>query len=478
MISCEFKEIKNREPESPYSWKGETSYLAIVGIDEQCGRSDISEEYEGLPVTMVNLVIERSFDGECVIRLSRYVEKFRIFTHGNVGRVVVEIDPENPFLESAGKTVYTKRDRRLAAYLSVGDKVVEIPGSIRSVPAAVFDDMTEIEKVIFNEGVERIEDNAFSGSGLIEAILPKSLRFIGQCAFEGCTRLERIDLEYVKEFGVRAFMRCEKLDNIKLTCRNIPCALFAKSSSLENLVLENTETIGDHAFAYTKLRQVTLPETVRELGEYSLGNNVEVLKLPKNIAFINKALTAMTVEAVQEKGTPLFSGKVSGNMKDNGRLVIRSPKDGRVMCEIMAFGNIDMLRRCNYYKPLGFDTESYDNVLVMTMNAARPGWIYHRDAYHAAFFRLNNPYRLKAETRIKLESYLNDCAAEYVEDMAFTERNIEALEEFEFYKGISQKDFLRLIDLASKRNDAEITALLLQKKSEIGKYSSNEGEEF
>lgn len=99
-----------------------------------------------------------------------------------------------------------------------------------------FDD---VKKVVIGEGITKIGDGerafdksqSYFGSmwGLTEAILPSTLKSVGNSAFE--------------------------------------------YSSLSIVTLpEGLETIGDHAFRTTKLENIVIPASVTTLGEYAVGN--------------------------------------------------------------------------------------------------------------------------------------------------------------------------------------------------------------
>ena len=73
-----------------------------------------------------------------------------------------------------------------------------------------------IKKVIIEEGVTNIGDNAFNGCPkLAEVHIPKTVKKIGDSAFQDCTALAKIDIpDSVKSVGSYAFVGCTGLKEV------------------------------------------------------------------------------------------------------------------------------------------------------------------------------------------------------------------------------------------------------------------------
>ncbi len=150
------------------------------------------------------------------------------------------------------------------------------------------------------DGIEKIQDNAFQGTGLTEVVFPSSLESIGTGAFQDCEELRSISFpkerSLLNTIGSSAFNNCA-LEELKLPktlismgesafCNNknirkvnfsgnenlktIPSKAFEKSQSLEEIIFPtNLQTISDHAFHESGLQKVTIPETVTSIGNYA-----------------------------------------------------------------------------------------------------------------------------------------------------------------------------------------------------------------
>lgn len=61
---------------------------------------------------------------------------------------------------------------------------VTLPAGITVIEAEAFADDASLTSVVIPEGAERIESEAFAGSGVTRAVLPASLTFIADDAFD------------------------------------------------------------------------------------------------------------------------------------------------------------------------------------------------------------------------------------------------------------------------------------------------------
>ncbi len=120
---------------------------------------------------------------------------------------------------------------------------------------------SNVKNIVIQDGISSISSYAFQGmSALEEIIIPQSVTSVGIGAFWNCNKLKKVEFP----------------DNIKeLT------AVFDGCSELEEVILpKKLETIGYFGFdglTYglfgncPKLKTVTIPETVTEIGEGTLG---------------------------------------------------------------------------------------------------------------------------------------------------------------------------------------------------------------
>ena len=82
-----------------------------------------------------------------------------------------------------------------------------LPSSLRYIESDTFKSWVSLRRVIFTgDALEIIGKSAFEGSGLESFTAPKSLRWIGDSAFENCKDLKHVDLSV-----------CEPYTNIRKT---------------------------------------------------------------------------------------------------------------------------------------------------------------------------------------------------------------------------------------------------------------------
>ncbi|WP_144581930.1 leucine-rich repeat domain-containing protein, partial [Campylobacter coli] len=147
-----------------------------------------------------------------------------------------------------------------------------------------------LKKLKLNEGLEVIENYAFSEcESLEEIILPDSLKSIGEYAFKKCSSLKNLNfnegLEVIENY---AFYKCESLEEISLpdSLKEIRRYAFEDCSSLKNLNFnEGLEVIENYAFSGCKsLEEISFPDSLKEIGEGAFFRvyNLKRIHISKN----------------------------------------------------------------------------------------------------------------------------------------------------------------------------------------------------
>ncbi len=110
---------------------------------------------------------------------------------------------------------YVLKNKRYDFNLSLENTVL-IPKEVKRIGKGAFKNCVNIKNLIFEEGIETIEENAFFGcTGLESVVFPSTLIKIGNNAFENCNHLENVVFsEGIKYIGEKAFYDCFRIKNI------------------------------------------------------------------------------------------------------------------------------------------------------------------------------------------------------------------------------------------------------------------------
>lgn len=218
---------------------------------------------------------------------------------------------------------------RVGSYWFWGSGIegVEIPSSVREIGACAFSDCRKLNSLVFRadaiheteggsgrfqsrgsrlrviereafyncaslksaelpDGLEEIGLNAFGASGLESFVAPKALRMIHQSAFFACVHLKKAVLNE----GLEVFGTAEYRDNgeplygvfegstlgsvvFPSTLKRIEYSAFCHCGCLKSVVLpEGLEGLGERCFARSGLRQISLPRSLRRIGEDALSS--------------------------------------------------------------------------------------------------------------------------------------------------------------------------------------------------------------
>ena len=146
---------------------------------------------------------------------------------------------------------------------------VTIPSSITSIGAHAFEKCRLGGAVTLPEGLTAIGDFAFSGSGMASLTLPESLRTIGNSAFLFCSLRELTIPDGVTSIGTGAFYNAS-LTSVKLPASGVTLgdSLFQECEKLTEVTLPADLTvIGPSMFENCgSLKNVTIPSGVTHIG--------------------------------------------------------------------------------------------------------------------------------------------------------------------------------------------------------------------
>lgn len=194
-------------------------------------------------------------------------------------------------------------------------KSITIPGSIKSCGRNVFEKCTNLKSIgSINENcniklgsIEEIPAYVFEKSEIEKVNLPDTVKIINYGAFENCEKLTTVSLgNKLEKIDDEVFYRCTELKDI-----TIPASVFGSDAEYEqgnyntfggctnlktvgpsngnyNIKLESTEKISGRIFQGSEIEEISIPETVKSIGEYVFYNcgNLKKVKLSSALTYI------------------------------------------------------------------------------------------------------------------------------------------------------------------------------------------------
>ena len=267
--------------------------------------------------------------------------------------------PENGELTLASTVSYGGKDYRVttvqgSAFLSCTDiKKLIVPANIKYIQSGAFENCVNMNKLVLAEGEERLdaESDAFKNCDIEEVTIGRNLK---ASIFVRNAILAKV------VFG----------SNIK----NIPDDAFYGCSNLSSVDLSNVESIGNSAFASTKLEKVEIPAQLSYLGTSVFSNcksltsvsiKANITSIP-NFSFMDCS-SLSTIEypsAVTIIGESAFSGCGFTSFKLNEN-VIEIQREAFCNCgklENIEWGNVSLIGY-NAFEGCGFKELSLPNSL-------------------------------------------------------------------------------------------------------------------
>lgn len=128
---------------------------------------------------------------------------------------------------------------------------VAIPNTVTSIGRQAFSSASALKAVTIPDSVTSIGDYAFAYSGLVSADIPRSVTVLGNAVFEQCNSLADVKLN--------------------ASVNTIPASMFWNCTSLKSFKIpEGIEVIGDYAFgACYYLESVVLPASLQTVKNYA-----------------------------------------------------------------------------------------------------------------------------------------------------------------------------------------------------------------
>lgn len=201
---------------------------------------------------------------------------------------------------------------------------VVLPQNVRIVGYAAFAGCEGITQIEFPASLDSISGYAFSATGFSTLALPATVTKIGEGAFSRCEKLTSATVE-AGHIGAKAFFADAALNDVKFGsgvtaigngafagCKSLATLRWSDATQLALIgneafiatqmsdaalaKFQKLSTLGAWAYAGTPVEEVTLPESVKEVGDgaFFYATHVTNLVLPSKVTKVAPYLTAGT----------------------------------------------------------------------------------------------------------------------------------------------------------------------------------------
>lgn len=197
-----------------------------------------------------------------------------------------------------------------AFYGESGITALRLPNTVSEIGANAFNKCTELEEVVFSEGLKTIDASAFAKCGFKRIELPSGLQTVGAKAFSNCAALESVSVgRGIETFEAGAFYLSRNVKRVDFHGTADAWSQIAFGNALANplnqgatfsvngevvshLVLEDAEAVNEYAFTGAKLTSVTLGKNVTTVGQDAFSMwETEFQHRIARVVILNRRLT-------------------------------------------------------------------------------------------------------------------------------------------------------------------------------------------
>lgn len=151
-------------------------------------------------------------------------------------------------------------------------------------PDSLFENHTSLKKLILGDNVKEVGNRTFAGCANLEfdSKFIGNLEKIGVGSFTGCSKIINLNLSSVADIGDGAFESCGSLRSATFSnsLLSIPKRCFAGCRKLSDVNLPlNIERIEEQAFAYTAIKKIDIPNSVKYVGSMVFKDNKKGAKV-------------------------------------------------------------------------------------------------------------------------------------------------------------------------------------------------------
>lgn len=202
--------------------------------------------------------------------------------------------------------------------------LVTLPANLKEIGSAAFAGCPLLKAVALPGQVDSIGDYAFRGSALESLTLGAGVTHLGSNPVRGCKSLASITVNAANP------RYCAADGFLYSRDKSLLIAVAPATVSTQTAVADGVRRIGDFAFAeLTALEGVTLPESLREVGELAFsGSRLQSIYLPAGVSVIGRGAFSQipTLEQITVASANT-AFKISGNLlvTADGRRAIAAP---------------------------------------------------------------------------------------------------------------------------------------------------------
>lgn len=205
-----------------------------------------------------------SEDGRCIVTKSGQLIAF-----APCG--VKEYSIPEGVISISGRVFYSFNDD----YSGIHLESVSFPSTLKSIGEDAFYGCQSLKSISNLDGLEKVEDEAFSGTGLESVSLPDGCE-VGKYVFSYCKQLTYTSLpKTMTSIPAGTFCECSSLGTVVLPDNyiSIERGAFSGCTALGSFVFPSSLTyIGDIAFSRSGIKSVVIPNSVTYLGERAFSS--------------------------------------------------------------------------------------------------------------------------------------------------------------------------------------------------------------
>lgn len=251
-VSCGGESIDLLSGDTSISYKTTDSEASVHVIPNKSTVTEVTipDEYEGLPVTVINDFAGVNLEYVTKITIGKNVREISDWAFGNSRKITTfEVDDENPYLCDVDGVIYTKDMKVLLFYpparnieTSKNDKgedistiTYEIPEGVETIRSKAFYKCYELTEITLPSTLKSIEEKAFFRCNLKAVTLPENLTFIGKDAFAYCYGIQELTIpSSVAQIDEYAFYNCTAVKSLTMLGKESDMTLGKKWFPTDN----------------------------------------------------------------------------------------------------------------------------------------------------------------------------------------------------------------------------------------------------